>query len=84
MPPSTTISCQQLLGLLRNDEDFRWEFVGAGLDSPYVKNRLNLKGNPRSKVEKDREIASDELEAMATVLEQLLEGRCPNSGDRVK
>ena len=73
---TTFVTCERLLALLRDDEDFRWEFASNGIDSAYVKTRLGLKGNPRSPDDQKRKLSGDELEALANTLEQLVQGKC--------
>ena len=73
---SPFVSCERLLALLRDDEDFRWEFASNGIDSAYVKRRLGLEGNPSSRNDYSRKVAVDELEAMANILEELVQGKC--------
>ena len=73
---TTFVTCERVLALLRDDEDFRWEFASNGIDSGYVQRRLGLNGNPRSRDEQQRKLSTDELESMANALEQLVQGKC--------
>ena len=70
------IPCKLILDLLREDADFRWEFVANGIDSDYVIQRLGLKGKPRSQDLNYRALAMDEHEAIAFAIEEIVQGKC--------
>jgi hypothetical protein len=80
-PPAKRIACKVILDFLRDDEDFRWEFASNGIDSSYVMTKLGLKGKPHSPAPKDRELATEELEAVAWAIQEIVQGHCaPDQG----